>query len=187
MNNSFVVAAWLVATALPLISACGGRLGDGSFASRYVRSLGLYITGTVFVYVGYFSQALITGSATAQAYNTGWKGIVAVTKGIDNSFLVPQVVIVSGIICCAVSFASRKLSRAVVAFRASFLTYVAFDIIIGIAARYELEDYILALVCDFVGSFLFGAVFAVIVQSFLPPEEFAVDAEVLPLNGRTGV
>jgi hypothetical protein len=95
---------------------------------------------------------------------------VEVVKQIDYAEMMPGVVIVSCIISCATSFAGTRLSRAVVAFRAAFLAYMAFDIVIAIAARYEVDDYIANVVFNFIGSFVFGGVLALIVNRFVPEQ-----------------
>lgn len=154
-----------------MISLFGGKLGQGAPTVRILRLLGVYFFGVGLVYGGYFLQSLITEAAKMQTYDTGLSGLVQVLKGVNTDIFLPQILIVGCVISCLVSFGDSNLSRVVTAFRASFVMYTTFDVIAGIGARFELEDYVATVLFNFVGSIFYAALFAFIINRFIPSDE----------------
>jgi hypothetical protein len=163
------VTAVIAAIVLPIISSIsiGGRGGE-HLLRRYVRCLVAYVIAIALAEFGYVFQGLVTDAVRTRNFYSGWYWISEVFREYEYFAGFEEIVLVGCIIACAVLFARNARSRVVTGFRTAFVTYMSFDILNGMTTGYTMEQYIMCVAFNFVGSFFFGAACAFCFNRVVP-------------------
>lgn len=163
------ISAYIAMIVLPVISASSlKRCRAKNGVVRYLLCLIAYAITAVIVACGYWFEGLVNSALRERNFYSGWDWIEAVLTQYQYFAGIDVIVLVASIIACAVLFASDYRSRVVTAFRASFVTFMAFDILQGMQGGYGVAEYIRAGVFNFVGALAFGAVCAACLNRVIP-------------------
>jgi hypothetical protein len=163
------VAAFVAVIILPVISAFSVktcRTKNGII--RYVLCLIAYAITVAIVVCGYWFEGLVSSAIEERNFHSGWHWIEAVLRQYEYFAGFDVIVLIASIIACAVLFARDYRSRVVIGFRASFVTFMGFDILQGMQAGFGVAEYIKAGVFNFVGALAFGAVCAACLNRVIP-------------------
>ena len=149
----------MLAVLMPAMAAflLGGR-------SKYILKLLLVIAANIMIFVmvsiGYAFQTFVTTTSGLHYYVLPLMIRVqrAVVSSVTPAGYLYIIMMVSAIICVAVTLAPTRRRRATISLRSAFLCFMAFDIFMGVETNQSTPGYLFNIAFDIVGAGLLAIV-----------------------------